>query len=238
MSRATCVLEEVICETLDLDFLASSLCDGNSSVFQRYDLCELIEGALEHLEEDDTISPSLTDSLVEFLVEAQEIYEAGGEPWEALDEFLQLYAEARAEKSLEELWMDRIGSVPMRDLRTKTWDQFLQAYELVEQGRGHLVESWLLAKMSEFQSALVTYSSLSVSPHEVTMESQMCHDFLCTGLQCWLNAVSGLWNRLQGRPGLSGLMVEAEKGQRLLMAVQIYEAEAALAESHYFVNFN
>lgn len=238
MSCAAYVLEDVTCQTLDLDFLAASLSDGNTSVFQHYTLTDLIEGALEQLEEDDTVSPALTDRLVETLLEAREAFEDGGEPWEALDDFLLLYGKARAEKPMGEVWMERIDAVPIGELRTETWDQFIQAHQLVEEGRGHLVESWLLAKMKEFRTALDSYSGLRVCPEEVTIESQMCHEFLFAGVQCWMNAVSGLWNRLQGRPGLWDVTSEAEKGQRLLMAVQIYEAEAGLAESHYFVNFN
>ena len=91
MSCAAYVLEDVTCQTLDLDFLAASLSDGNTSVFQHYTLTDLIEGALEQLEEDDTVSPALTDRLVETLLEAREAFEDGGEPWEALDDFLRLW---------------------------------------------------------------------------------------------------------------------------------------------------
>ena len=73
---------------------------------------------------------------------------------------------------------------------------------------------------------------------EITMESEMCHHFLLLGAENWLRALKALKSRVH-EGGCTGRIREmAELGQRQLMIVQVFEAEAAAAESRYFVHFN
>jgi hypothetical protein len=98
--------------------------------------------------------------------------------------------------------------------------------------------TWLDKKIVEFKSTIDSYSAIPVMDSEVTMESEMCHHFLLLGAENWLKALTALRNQVYQGGCTRRILELAELGQRQLMIVQAFEAEAAAAESRYFVNFN
>lgn len=223
---------------LGLDLLAEGLTDESKGIVTPETLLGLIEASLEQLEIDDTIAPDVTDALVDSLVEAQELFQEGAEPWSALEAMLGLYHQAKEQKSYQELWQDKLDAFTVQDLRTELWDNFQEACRMVQALKGHLLASWIELKISDFQSRQKAYAALVVAQHEITMESELCHSFLRTGIQSWLNALESLRSAALTGGDTENCLKLAEIGQRHLLAVQKFEAEALLLESRYFVNFN
>lgn len=221
-----------------LDTLVNGLLDSKAGIVTPETLDTLIEESLDQLESDDTFEPAITDQIVDALLNARELHQDGERPWEALEEVLALYHRARAQASLTESWTARSEQFTAAELETEMWSNFQEACGMVAWGKGGCLISWLDKKIAEFESAVEAYSNITVMDSEITMESEMCHHFLLLGAENWLKALKALRNQAH-RPGCTRSIRElAELGQRQLMIVQVYEAEAAAAESRYFVNFN
>jgi len=221
-----------------LDTLVKGLLDSKAGIVTPQTLDSLIDESLEQLERDDTFEPAITDLLVDALLNARELHQEGKGPWDALEEVLALYHRARAQASLTESWAARSEQFTAGELETEMWSNFQEACGMVAWGKGGCLIAWLDKKITEFESAVEAYSNIAVMDSEITMESEMCHHFLLSGAENWLRALKAL----KGQAHLGGCTRRirdlAELGQRQLMVVQIYEAEAAGAESRYFVNFN
>lgn len=79
------------------------------------------------------------------------------------------------------------------------------------------------------ESAHAQYSSTHILPKEVTLESQVVHKLLCEGIEIWKAALDSL--RDGEEPDWDWLMQTAEEGNRLLIAVQIFEERVRSALS-------
>ncbi len=221
-----------------LTVLARGLVESHTFLVRPESLNELLCKALEQLEFDDSIDPELTDEMAEALVDSQERFLSGEEPWAALERFLGHYARLEERKSLEQIWWERAQSLTSKELQTELMLNFQEAVRMARSGRGQLLMSWLEAKISEFQARWNGYAEILVTEEEVTLDSVLCHRFLKTGVGNWLEAFKGLRATVVEGSSPETALEKAVLGQRCLMAVQLFEAEAAMAETRYFVNFN
>jgi len=221
-----------------LDVLVTGLTDPTSCLVTPTNLLERIDSALEQLETDDTIEPGDTDALVEHLLEARELFLDHRQPWNALDEMIRAYSVARSRGTLEEVWSKRAGEFTPEELRTETWVHFERACQMVERGDGKVLIRWVDKKVKEVRAVWSDYSRLPVSAGEITMESEMCHRFLKHGTECWVKALLGLRAKILVGGSCDNVLKCAEEGQRLLLAVQKFEAEQRTAERKYFVHYN
>ena len=213
-----------------LDDLVQSLTDAVVN-FKLENFLSYIDMSLQQLETDDTISPEYTDQIADALLEARELYLDGQSPWDALNGMLAAYQRARAEKTFYQQWVDRANSLTSEELRSRLWDQFQEACVMVSNGQGALLQNWLRERVRSFEAASKNYDSMMVAVREVTMESTLCHLFLSQGMQAWKEALE-----LLRKSKVAPARMYAERGQRFLLAVQMYEREAALVKSNYFVD--
>lgn len=221
-------IEEIIfLSPTGLDDLVTYLTkpSGSASIAR---LSHLLSSALHQLEEDDTLDPHAADRLAEAVTEAQERIEAGTDPSSILELLVQTYDDARSGPSLADQWLDRAEAFDTSEIRTETWDHFQQAVAVVREGRGHLVKGWVRHQISHFESTWASYGSLYVADEEITIESQMCHEFLKGGIESWLRALRAV---ASGSGDLDKALLDAEWGQRQLIVVQLFEAEAARRET-------
>ena len=221
-----------------LDTLVKGLLDSKTAIVTPESLDSLIEESLDQLERDDTFGPAITDQIVDALLNARELHQDKQSPWDALEEVLGLYPQARAQVSLTETWAARGEQFTAQQLETEMWSNFQEACGMVAWGKGGCLIAWLDKKIAEFESAVEAYSNIAVMDCEITMESEMCHHFLLLGAENWLRALKALKSQAHQGGCTRRIRDLAELGQRHLMIVQVYEAEAAAAESRYFVNFN
>lgn len=221
-----------------LDTLVKGLLDNTAQLVNPQNLDSMIEASLEQLEMDDTFGPAITDQMVDSLLTAQELYHEGQAPWDALEEVLTLYHRAKGQVSLTQTWAARGEAFTAEELETEMWNNFQEACGMVCWGKGACLMNWLDQKITEFEAVKESYSQTLVMDFEVTMESEMCHHFLLLGTENWLKALRTLKAQALRGGCTQRILEQAELGQRQLMTVQVFEAEAAAAESRYFVNFN
>lgn len=221
-----------------LDRLLESLTDESKGLAGEAELAELIEASLEQLETDDTIDAETTDQLVDALVEAQELLAEGEAPWESLEDAITIYHHAKTHKDFFLIWQQKAESLGAEALRTQTYVHFLEACRMVERGDGEVLTGWLDGKIKEFQATRRSYLELSVAEHEVTMESELCHLMLVSGMESWLEALTVLKKAIREQRDLAHCRRLAEIGQRALVTVQLFEREARSLEQKYFVNYN
>lgn len=67
-----------------------------------------------------------------------------------------------------------------------------------------------------------SYQQTSILPKEVTMESKVTHQLLFEGIEEWREALTMLRDDQEGEIDWNAVLLRAETGNRLLVAVQIY----------------
>ena len=80
------------------------------------------------------------------------------------------------------------------------------------------------------ESTFQAYAQTDVLPKEVTLESAVVHKLLCEGMGWWKEALETL--REDEEPDWSSVLQMAENGNRLLIAVQIFNERVQRALSH------
>ena len=221
-----------------LDRLFEALTDETKTVSGTEQLLDLIEGSLDQLETDDTIDAEATDKLVDALMDAMDCLLEGEAAWESLEDAITIYHHAKTQKDFYAVWQSKARELDGNEIRTQKYEHFLQACQMVERGEGEVLFGWLDKKISEFQKTRAGYLQLSVAEHEVTMESEMCHLMLLTGIDSWLEALTGLKLCIAEKRDVGRCRNAAELGQRALVTVQKFEQEARELESKYFVHYN
>ena len=80
------------------------------------------------------------------------------------------------------------------------------------------------------ESTFQSYAQTKVLPKEVTLESAVVHKLLCEGIDWWREALESV--REEEDPDWSSVLKMAETGNRLLIAVQIFNERVQRALSH------
>lgn len=222
MGGAAIILEEV--REPGLERLSRGVKNPHLRLLTEANLEQLLDDCLNQLENDDRFCPVLTDQMVEALFEAQEMFHDGGDWIRALSRVHELHQRALSRGDLFDVWLDRATALKPQEIETELLLEFQEACRLI--GEGVSPQAWLEHTSAQIQDVLRSYLVLPVAQQEVTMESEMCHDFLVRGTQAWLEAL-----RLLGTGELDRARELAHFGQQLLVSVQLFEEEASRIES-------
>ena len=196
---------------------------------------EAVVGALR-LEDDDQESGEMREALEEIL---QELH-CGGVPCLKLEQFRQdfLYHTEPIEPPevvLENEIREIASGLAEAAWSTETFQKLENAIDAFldggsEEPRWSAVDAIeeLLERVSE------SYRQTVILPKEVTLESQVTHSLLCEGIEEWQSALALLRDEDSNEePPWDTVLEAAERGNRLLVAVQIYHKrlQSSLAAS-------
>lgn len=198
------------------------------------DLIEAVREVLQALDVENQESGE--QDMAEALQAILEELKNGALPLELLREFRIEFdndpstyepPEAVLEQELREI-AEGIG--PER-WSTETYQNLENALQLFldggeEEGLWEVVDGIDALMESTYQA----YAQTAVLPKEVTLESAVAHKLLCEGMGWWKEALESL--REEEEPDWSAVLHMAENGNRLLIAVQIFNERVQRALSH------
>ena len=185
-----------------------------------------LEPALSQLEVDDVLAAETTDAIADLLLQAEAELEQNGSAQAVLVRISHLYHSATT-LTTEQVWRLRAATLSEDQLKTETWLDLKAAVQAVWQGAGEEVSDWVDHMEAFYLNAWSGYESLNVMEEEVTRESVLGHLFLCEGTEFWLEALACLRDFVEqpSRQLETELWELAEDGQRLLIALQMFEME-------------
>lgn len=189
--------------------------------------------AAEQLETDDSLDAHLTDELAEQLAEAEEAIRGGWNAAPALGQLVSLYHRAQAARPLEQVWREKAAGLGLVQLETRTWEDLHKALDAAAAGRHALVARWIDGTEEAFLATWEGYESSDVLEEEITAETVLGHHLLREGVESWLEALAAFRDTLESGVDRAGVLALAEAGQRLLLVVQIAEAEAKDSASRF-----
>lgn len=194
------------------------------------------EAAALQLENDDSLDAHLTDQMADALGEAEECIGAGRNALPALNRLISLYHRGQSQLSLEEKWLKKAQGLGLAQLDTPTWNDLHLALDAAQAGRASVVLRWVEMVEEKFISTWESYEASDVLECEITTESVLGHRFLREGSELWLEALGQLKESLLSGAALdrSAILAQAEAGQRLLVLMQVLEAEAEQALNRFF----
>lgn len=161
-----------------------------------------LESILEELRRGDIPLQALTNFRVEF--------DNDPETFEAPEQVLEQELREIAAGIARERWC------------TESYEKLENAVNAFLDG-GEEDEFWEVVDglASSIDAAHAEYCRTQILPKEVTLESAVVHKLLCEGIEDWKAALDSL--REDEEPDWEWLMQTTEHGNRLLVAVQIFE---------------
>lgn len=191
------------------------------------------ERAVRQLEEDDSIDARFTDVLAESLEEIDAALAEGFGVEFALKSFVSLYHRHEKAVSVESRWRRRISELGRVQIETGLWLDLEAALEAAAGGQTIRVAHWLKQMRAKFQNAWDSYQDSDILICEVTEESQTGHRLLGEGIQAWIRAFEKFHQGLDGTVDKKAVRAEAEQGQRLLVGLQVIQAESKDCTDHF-----
>lgn len=138
-------------------------------------------------------------------------------------------------RGIESQWRERAATLGLAQLETPLWTDLGLALEAVSAGRKQAVLRWVDLAEESFISVWEGYESGDVLESEITAESVLGHTLLSEGIENWLDALALLRDGLEcGTIERDEILELAESGQRLLIAVQLFEEESTDCASQFF----
>ena len=186
---------------------------------------QVVIAALEDMPEE-----SLSDeefAVLESLTEAHRQLDAGGLPKEQLLAFRTLFdgglaLPKPAVELLEEELREIAAGIAKERWTSETYSRFESAVDAFHEG-GEESDLWEVVEDIERLLVSVTehYQNTDILAHEVTAESLVVHRLLTEALQSWGSALA----LIQGEeePDWDEILAFAEQGNRLMVAVQIFQ---------------
>ena len=139
-----------------------------------------------------------------------------------------------APQSLEATWRERADSLAASQLEGSLWCDLHKALKAAQDGRSTVAARWMDAVEEHFLAIWDSYEESDIWESEITAESVLGHRLLQEGVEAWLSALCTFRTGLdRGRIDHQAVLKEAEMGQRLLVAVQLREAESQDCISHF-----
>ena len=136
---------------------------------------------------------------------------------------------------LEQQWRDRAATLGTAQLETPLWLDLWAALEAVAMGRTRAVSRWVELAEESFLSVWEEYEAGDLLESEITAESVLGHLLLREGIEDWLDALALLRDGLECSDiHRDDILRLAESGQRLLIAVQLFEEESTDCASQFF----
>lgn len=192
------------------------------------DLSVAVEWVVEGLRGDLEQGPDETTwQMLEALEAIQQDLADGSIPKDSLYDFRQTFVfdpglVVPPEVVLEHELREIAGGIARERWATES---FLKLEEAV---RGYLDGGdeeplWEVVEMMEaaVENSARGYSETDILAKEITLESQVVHKLLCEGMERWQLALDQLRHE-DVEPDLDQMLIDAEAGNRLLVAVQIY----------------
>lgn len=139
-----------------------------------------------------------------------------------------------APQSLEATWRERADSLAPSQLEGSLWSDLHKALKAACEGRCSLAARWVDSVEEHFLAIWDSYEESDIWESEITSESVLGHRLLQEGVEAWLSALCTFRTALdRGRIVPQAVLEDAEIGQRLLIAVQLREAETQDCVSHF-----
>ncbi len=192
-----------------------------------------LERAVLQLEEDDSIDARFTDALAESLEEIDAALAEGFGVEVAVKGLVSLYHRHETALSVESRWRRRISELGRVQLETGLWLDIEAALEAVAAGETVRVARWLDQVRAKFQNAWARYLDSDILLCEVSEESQAGHRLLGEGIQAWIRAFELFRSGLTKGVDREAVRAEAEHGQRLLVGLQVIQAESKDCMDHF-----
>ena len=171
-----------------------------------------VQGALEECTEDDPRLPLLM-AVEGDLLESQW-------PQARLQRFADRYPPV-IKADLEGEFRQLAESLPAHDWKTSAYTEVtdrLTQFESDDDGDGLL--DFLEDRQQKLELALSSYAKTPLLPQEVTFETVVGHRLLSEGMQNWLAGINLLIESAQSGTSWEVGLLQAEHGNRLLIAVQ------------------
>lgn len=186
---------------------------------------EIVVGALEEAPEE-----SLSDeefAILEALAEAQRALNSGTLPKEQLLAFRRLFdgglsLPRPAVELLEQELREIAAGIAKERWTSETFSRFEAAIENFLDG-GEESELWDVVEDIErlLMSVSDRYENTDILAHEVTAESLVVHRLLVEALESWGSALAMF--QQEEEPQWDDILALAEHGNRLMVAVQIFQ---------------
>lgn len=192
------------------------------------DLSEAVEQIVEGLRSDLEQTPDETTfQMLETLEGLQQELAAGTIPLEGLYEFRQTFVldpslVVPPEVVLEQELREIAGGIARERWATESFVKLEQAIQgFLETGEEEPL--WDVIEMMEaaVENSSQGYAQTDILAKEVTLESQVVHKLLCEGMERWQLALDQVRDE-EAEPDWDQMLEDAEAGNRLLVAVQIY----------------
>ena len=192
------------------------------------DLTEAVEGvaAALRVELEGTDEPHAADMLSSLESILQQLHQ-GNLPIRALQEFRIEFDNdpetfEAPDQVLEEELREIAAGIAKERWCTESYEKLESAVNAFLDG-GEENEFWDVVDglASSIDAAHAEYCKTQILPKEVTLESKVVHKLLCEGIEDWKAALDSL--REDEEPDWEWLMQTTEHGNRLLVAVQIFE---------------
>jgi hypothetical protein len=174
----------------------------------------LVQSALDECPEDDPRFP--------YLVQIEEDLLGGTVPQQRLQAFaLRFPRQTPVAEDLESEFRAMAAQFTEEQWRTSAYVDLENALlDFEEDGELDGLLLKLQSREEKIRESLDGYRATSLTPEEVTAETVTGHRLLCDGLEAWLAALGALAEAAESggawEPGLEA----AERGNRLLLAVQ------------------
>lgn len=137
-------------------------------------------------------------------------------------------------QSLESIWRERADRLTISQLDGRLWRDLHKAIEAASSGRTGAAARWVDAVEEHFLNIWDGYEDSDIWASEITAESVLGHLLLREGVEAWLSALCHFRTGLKkGQLDQCLVLEEAEFGQRLLVAVQLREAESRDSVSNF-----
>lgn len=191
------------------------------------------ESAVLQLEEDDRFDAHFTDALAGTLEELDAAIRDGIALEQTARELVSVYHRHGQAESVEARWRRRIAELGSVQLETGLWLDLTAALDAARTGQRASVAAWLDEMRTMFEETWASYLASDILPSEVTAESRLGHRLLGEGIQAWMAAFAKFREGLTGRLDRTGILAQAEAGQRLLVGLQAIEAENKTCVDHF-----